>query len=217
MVRFLLIRHGESMGNVQGIFLGQTDAPLSEKGMAQAELAASYIVTHEHVDGIYASDLRRAYDTAAAVAKKVGLPIHPEPALREIYAGAWENKAYADLPTLYPADWGVWLTDIGRSRCTGGESAAEVQARAMRRMTELALQPENDGKTLVIAAHAMVLRCMMTAMRSLPLSEMKNVPFVHNASITTVRYDKNAAQWHFDAIGRDDFLGALATALPRNV
>lgn len=217
MVRFLLIRHGESEGNLHGLFLGQTDAPLTPRGVLQAKRAAAYIVSHWHVDAVYASDLRRAYDTGREVAALVGLPVQKEPALREIYAGEWENKAYAALPVLYPADWERWLTDIGHVHCTGGESAAEVQFRAMRRMTELAQQPENDGKTLVVAVHAMVLRCMCTAMLGMPLDGMKNVPFVHNASVTTVLYDPEANAWHVETLGCDGFMGDLATALPGNV
>lgn len=217
MVRFLLIRHGESMGNLHDLFLGQTDAPLTPKGVLQVKKAAAYIVSHWHVDAVYASDLRRAYDTAREVAALVGLPIRGEPALREIYAGEWENKAYAALPALYPADWERWLSDIGNARCTGGESAAEVQSRAMRRMTEIAEQPENDGRTLVVAAHAMVLRCMCTAMLDMPLTEMKNIPFVHNASVTTVLYDPETGRWHVETLGYDGFMGELATALPENV
>ena len=68
MTALLLIRHGESIANVDGRFAGHLDIPLSETGYVQADITAHYIHSHYTVDAVYASDLLRAFHTGKAVA-----------------------------------------------------------------------------------------------------------------------------------------------------
>ena len=95
-----LIRHGESQANERDVFLGHGDLDLTEKGKKQAELTAEYLKAC-HFDVIYSSDLLRAYHTAEATAKKVGLPIVKDERLREIDAGEWDFKTFDDLEKEY--------------------------------------------------------------------------------------------------------------------
>ena len=77
MTRFLFIRHGESDGNRYGLFTGQGDLPLTKLGHRQADAAAAYVAEQygNRIDGVYASDLARAWDTGKAAADRLGLPI----------------------------------------------------------------------------------------------------------------------------------------------
>ena len=86
----IIIRHGQSMGNVEGKFIGITDSPLSPLGIRQAQLTAEYLKDVK-IDKVYASNLSRAKVTAEIIAQKHGLNVNVEPDLREIDAGLWEE------------------------------------------------------------------------------------------------------------------------------
>ena len=104
MTKLLLIRHGESEANNKGFFAGQYDAPLMPKGVEQAEKTANYIVEKYHPVKIYASDLKRAYDTAIPVSKLLDADIITDQRIREIYAGKWQQMSFDDLEKTYPDD-----------------------------------------------------------------------------------------------------------------
>lgn len=213
MTRFILVRHGQSEANVAEVFAGHLDAKLTEHGHAQARATANYIAQHYHVDAVVASDLHRAYHTGKAVADLFGLPITPDKSLREIYEGKWSGLRFLDLPSKYPEDFALWLSDIGHSRCTDGESTEELLARIKGALVRIA--GEHDGETVVIATHATPIRVMQTFVETGSLDAMQNVPWVTNASVSVLAYDNGA--WHFDLISYDAHLGDLRTAPPRNV
>lgn len=213
MTKFIFVRHGQSLGNKADVFLGHTNLDLSETGYKQAKKAAEYITSRYKPDVIYSSDLLRAYNTALPTAELLGAKIITSPSLREIYAGEWENKAFSVLKTEYPEEYSVWLNDIGSSACVGGESVKDLFLRVNNALTEIA--EENSEKTVFVFTHATVIRSMQCAWKGIPLSEMKNIPWVTNASVSEVEYSNGA--WKEISIGYNDFMGELKSALPANV
>lgn len=100
MARLLLVRHGESIWNADGRWQGQADPPLSERGRAQAVEAAAAIGT---VDAIVTSDLERAADTGAIIARIVGIdPVVVEPRLRERDAGSLSGMRREEIHEAFP-------------------------------------------------------------------------------------------------------------------
>jgi len=98
-----LIRHGESTWNTAGLCQGHNDEPeLTERGLRQAAEAAAQF-GYRPVRAIYASDLRRAQQTAAAFSAVLGLPVHTDPRLRERRLGVLEGTPHK---TVTPADLG---------------------------------------------------------------------------------------------------------------
>lgn len=213
MTTLLLIRHGESLANREGFFAGQCDVPLEEKGHLQAQLTASFIHSHYAVDQVYASDLCRARDTGKAVADPLGLPVIPEPRLREIFSGQWQGKAFPHIIAQHGQDYRVWLTDIGNCVCTGGESVSQLCRRVCAALEEIAR--ENPGKTVVIATHATPIRAVQCVLGGQPLSRMKDIPWVSNASVTELLFDNG--KWALGAIGQDSHLQDLKTTFGANV
>lgn len=202
MTTFLIIRHGRSKSNEHGCFTGQTDVPLDEVGVKQAEQTASYLYKNYTIDFLYSSPLLRACDTAKPIAKRFNLPVRTENGLKEIDGGAWEEKTPEQILRLYKDDYIFWLNDIGEARCTSGENMREVQTRASVTLTEIAKQ--HDGKTVAVITHAGVIRSLQCLWQNLPLSEMKNIPWVENASISVVRFDHGS--FYAEQIGFDKHL-----------
>jgi probable phosphoglycerate mutase len=90
----VLVRHGASADAVEGesfdLLDGQGDPPLSEMGLAQAELVAKRLLL-EQFDAVYVSSLKRTAQTAAPFAARCGLTQVVDPDLREIFLGEWEG------------------------------------------------------------------------------------------------------------------------------
>ncbi|MBR5615174.1 MAG: histidine phosphatase family protein [Clostridia bacterium] len=212
MTTLILVRHGESTANREGIFAGHFDAELQDRGLLQAKETAKYIAENYHVDKVYASDLKRAFNTGRCIAELAGVEIIPDKNLREINAGKWDGVKWAVVEKLYEKDFGVWTADIGRAKTTDGESVAELAERVIRKLEWIA--KENDGKTIVVATHATPIRAVQSMVKTGGLEEMKNIPWVSNASVSILEYDDG--KWRFKLVGEDRHLGGIATHLPPN-
>ena len=182
MTRFILVRHGQSQANKEGLFAGHSDFPLSELGLLQAEKTAEYIIKNHKIDIIYSSDLKRAYSTALPVSKRTGIEIIPDTRLREIYAGEWEGMKFEDIAEKFPEDRTLWKNDIANSRPTDGESVREIASRILARLTEIG--EENDGKTVLVTFHATPIRSMQALWQTGDIGTMKDIDWVPNASVT---------------------------------
>lgn len=207
-----LIRHGQSEGNLRRSFLGHTDLPLTPLGHEQAEATAVYLDAVA-ADVIYASDLKRAYQTAEHTARRKGMTPRATPSLREIYAGAWEGELFDTLVERYPESYGIWRNDIGHACPDGGESVAALQERIVAAVKELAAR--HEGKTLLLFTHATPIRALAAYAMGKSLSEMKEVPWAGNASVSHFTVTDGALS--LVAYSTEDFLHGIGTALPKNV
>lgn len=154
--KIIIIRHGESLGNLHQIMLGHTDIDLAPRGYLQAEAAAEYL-KDEQIDRIYSSDLIRAKHTAEPHASRRGLEVITSRELRECYVGEWENVPLDEIVKKWPElFFEGWRKSFGTFRIPGGESVQEAAARFDAEVLRIAR--ENVGKTVLIAAHAAVIR-----------------------------------------------------------
>ncbi|MBR6793912.1 MAG: histidine phosphatase family protein [Clostridia bacterium] len=210
--KIIMVRHGFSLANEAKKFAGHWDIDLTELGKKQAEMAGKYFKSHP-VDAIYSSDLLRAYHTALPIGEALGLPVHKEIGLREIKAGEWEQIGFDDMANRYPKESAVWVEDIGRSGCPGGETVKELSARIVSTVRRIA--ERHDGQTVCITTHATPIRAVSTEAAGIPVEEMKNIPWAANASLNVFEYENG----RFKAIELDivEHLGDLLTQLPANV
>lgn len=139
------IRHGESVNNALGIYTGQLDVPLSEKGREQAlQSGDSIAVNHVHIQRIISSPARRAYDTALIIAKRIGLErgaISIDARLLERKFGSLEGTSKVATKEL---------TDDLLLR-VGGETNTQVRSRIQEFMEEI--QKEQHLDELLIVGH----------------------------------------------------------------
>ena len=205
--KIYLVRHGQSLGNLQDRFIGFTDIALTDLGRQQAEMAADYL-QNIHLDAIYSSDLQRAYNTACATAARKGLPITKTEKMREVNGGDWEGQTFSELATLYPEDFSVWCNDFKNCCCTNGESVAQLQARIVAEVRRIA--EENPGKSVAIFCHATPIRVFAIHCRN-----DWTLPYATNAS-TTVAESENG-EFTLVEYRIDHYMGDLVTALPENV
>ena len=209
MIRFIVTRHGQSIANAERIFAGHSDFDLSEIGKRQALLVADYLCANFKIDVIYSSDLSRAFNTALPTATRLGIEITPMASLREINAGKWEGRTTDEIHAIYTKDFDVWKNDYAHSRCTGGESTAEVYERAYRAICDIA--KGNDGKTVYVSTHATLLRSLCLRSQGLSAHEANKIPFSHNAAICV--FDFDGGKLTPVKLGITEHLGDVITAV----
>lgn len=209
--RVIMVRHGESQGNAEGFFAGQTDIPLTPLGVQQAERTAEYLKDRQ-IDRIYSSDLIRSMQTAAPTARMHALDIIPERGLREIYGGRWEHVPYGELTERFPEDRAAWKAHIGLARASGGESVAEVAERV--RKTVERLVRENSGSCIALFSHALPIRAMGCLWQGIPIPEMDRLPWSTNAAISEAEYLPDGSI-HFICYGYDAHQTGNITAFPK--
>lgn len=213
MTRLLVVRHGQSVANLDGVFAGHIDPALTEKGVRQAECTAEFIASAYSVDAVYSSDLQRAHQTGLAVGRRLGLPVETDKGLREIFAGEWEGRKFDELAAEHSPAYVQWHQDIGNAKCPGGETVAELAARVFRTVRRIA--EANEGKTIVLALHATPIRTLEWTASGKDLSHMQQIPWVTNASVSEFTYENGVLTPV--KISQDSHLGAMVTALPTNI
>jgi broad specificity phosphatase PhoE len=145
--RVLLVRHGQSEWNAEGRWQGQADPPLTDLGRLQAREAARALGT---VDAVWASDLRRAVETATIVADHLGVgPVVLDPDLRERDAGEFSGLTRPEITARYPG-----YLDDGR-RPPGWEPDEALVARGLRALRAIAAEVPG-GDVLVITHGGLV-------------------------------------------------------------
>ena len=128
MIRLLLARHAPTDWNTKGRFQGQEDIALGDTGRSLAALLADRL-GEERIDEIQTSDLRRAWETARAVADARGLPLRLDTRLRELNFGSWQGLTYDEVRQAYPEALAAWEADALRVAPPGGETLAQLATR----------------------------------------------------------------------------------------
>ncbi|XRQ12779.1 histidine phosphatase family protein [Actinomadura welshii] len=157
--RLVLWRHGQTAWNVQGLFQGRTDIPLDDTGIEQARHAAR-LLAGLRPTALLASPLRRAADTAQALADITGLPVRYDDDLVERAGGAWEGLSAREIRERYPAEQAAWEPP-------GGETSVQV-AKRVGTALERALDDLPTDGVLVVASHGAALRLGMSHLLGLP-------------------------------------------------
>lgn len=171
-MRLTIVRHGETEHNRGHLTLGRADVPLNDLGQKQAAAVGESFDTAP--GAIYASPLRRARETAQAIAVAHNLDLVIEDDLIEMDVGEMEHLAYPELGERYPDFLRQWLSDdVAHARMPGGETLAEVQQRSWAVIQRL--EAAHPGANVVIVTHNFVALTIICAAIGLPLSKFRGL------------------------------------------
>lgn len=151
----LLVRHGESDGNVLGRLQGHVDSPLTDLGRAQAARVGRWLKARGvRWTAAYASPLARARDTAAIIAEQSGYPAATlDDDLKEVGVGRLEGFTRDEIIRKHPQFIDRQITDLGDFSEFGGESYDEVQARVGRVLSRLEARHRAGSDVILVVAH----------------------------------------------------------------
>jgi broad specificity phosphatase PhoE len=178
----VLVRHGETEWNRTRRMQGHEDVALSAAGEEQAKRLAERLAAEEPVR-IVSSDLRRARDTADAVAQALSLPVETDARFREQNLGAWQGLTIEEAADADPELATRFQHRDPDVRPPGGETRVELAERAWAALLEHAA-PGSAGP-LVIVAHGGVIQSIVYRVLGLPIAAPRRF-LLPNVGMTTL-------------------------------
>jgi len=184
LTRVVAIRHGETVWNAEMRMQGQLDTALSERGRWQAGRVAEALAG-EGIEAIFASDLSRAFDTAQALATRLGLPISTDRGLRERSFGVFQGYTYAEIDARWPVDAARWRHHEPDFGPLEGETLRGFSARAVAACSRIAAG--QAGRSIALVTHGGVLDCLYRAACGIELGAPRTWE-LSNAAINRLLY-----------------------------
>ncbi len=188
MLELILVRHGETTGNLRPTALGTTDLPLTERGKRQSTTLARLFAL-EKPEVIYTSPLKRATETAEAIAKPHHMMVETILDLEERNFGIWENLSVEEIKATYPEEYATWQQDLAEYVIPQGESAAELYKRTSRFVDDVIRR--NAGGKIIIVSHLGCLRSILAHLLGMGVEGMWRFN-IENGKICRLRIDENA-------------------------
>jgi probable phosphoglycerate mutase len=156
----ILVRHGETAANIDQVWHGSIDTPLTPRGEQQAARVAERIqVDFPDATTIYSSDLQRARNTARAIHDRLGVEHHARADLREYDLGSWEGKTFAELHD--ELEFFHHIRSDPDFAPHGGESPHSVATRLSSALSRIAAA--HPGERVVVVTHGGALSMAMGA------------------------------------------------------
>jgi broad specificity phosphatase PhoE len=180
-----LIRHGATAANLaspprlQG---RRSDPPLAQLGVRQAEATRDFLAVRP-IGHCYCSPLLRAVQTAALVAAPHGVAPQPLEALTECDVGEWEGLDWGTIRARHPEAYRRFHEGPGAFGYPGGESFADVHARAAPALD--ALLQAHPGESVLVVAHHVVNRTYLAGLLGLAPGQARGV-VLDNCGISVV-------------------------------
>lgn len=158
--RLYLVRHAESVNVTEdGRLLSNATTPITERGREQVRVLLEAFADIG-VSRIWSSDLRRAMETAEALAGD--RPVEPHPGFREISLGEYEGRLASEILQAAPG----WLQDPD-AKLSGGESAVELGRRAAAALEEVLVS--TDERDVLVVGHGGLNRALLGTLLDVPM------------------------------------------------
>ena len=155
MGKLIIVRHGQTQMNVEGIFFGKLDPGLNEMGRVQCKKAGDILKKYGY-DAIYSSDLLRASETTELI-NYLKLPIKFDKRLQEIDFGIFEGLSYKEIKEKYPVECEKSKNEWKTFDFVTGESLERLQSRAVEFVESL-----DKTKNNLVVTHWGVINCILS-------------------------------------------------------
>jgi probable phosphoglycerate mutase len=191
--RLFLLRHGPTALTGEKRFSGTgADPELTEQGLAQARAAARRLAgqngsadpRYGRIDAIITSPLRRARQTARAVAGAGGFEPRVEEGLRELDFGAFEGLTFAEARARYPRELAAFYASPANA-APGGESVEQVAARAAVAKDRVLVR--FPRRNVLIVTHVTPIKTLLCQALGAPLESIHRMELAA-ASLTVIDY-----------------------------
>ncbi|MCD5401671.1 histidine phosphatase family protein [candidate division NPL-UPA2 bacterium] len=159
MTKLILVRHGETDWNRVDRIQGWLDIPLNKEGIKQAERLAKEL-SGMKIAAIYSSPLKRAWQTAKAIAERQHLGIKKVSALKEINQGKWQGLLVSEARRRYKRLYSRWLCEPLEVRPPEGESLEEASQRVEKACQRIVAN--HPQETICLVTHkvtATLIKC----------------------------------------------------------
>jgi len=187
MTNIYLIRHAQSIGNIEKRLTGRVDYPLTDEGKKQVK-KLTYRLKDIHFDAAYSSPMSRAIDTIKPLAELSNLSINIDEMLSEMYFGIYDGYTWEEVNRI---DLSISNTQKQINEIAGipeQETTEELKNRMYNEILNIA--NENKGKTILIASHGVAIEAFFKKITGETFLENKEINSQRNTSINIVQYDE---------------------------
>lgn len=185
-MRLLLVRHGQTTGNVDRRLQGSED-PLTPLGQRQARELASYLAGRGDGAALYASPYVRARETAHAVGEALRLDPILRPGLAELDVGKAAGYRFDDWAEKFPEETERFRTGGVDYQWPGGESGRQLGERTAREMDRIVEEHRGEEGSVIVVSHGGALAWMLVHLLREPGDEWPSEHLnLDNCSVTEV-------------------------------
>jgi probable phosphoglycerate mutase len=180
-IEITLVRHGETVANVAGLWQGRTESELSPAGAEQARRVGERL-KGESFDLVVASPASRARATVAATGfePEIGEP------WREMDLGAWEGLSRAEVDQRYGDEVAAFRAGENIRVGGTGETVSELVARSVGALRGV-VERLDDGQRALVVSHGGPI--MMATAAMLGVSQRGPLHPILNTSLTRIRFE----------------------------
>lgn len=158
MTKLYLVRHGETVDNVNQRLQGQAQGELNEHGREQAQEVSQQLAA-AHIDRFMASDLRRAIETCRIIAEPHGKEVETTPLLRERDWGDFTGEFIPDIKDK------TWPANV--------ESLERLKSRARQFLDTVST--EYAGQTVLAVGHGIINKAIQSVFYDKPMNEVQKM------------------------------------------
>jgi len=183
MVRLFIARHGQTRWNREGRLQGWKDAPLTDKGVEQAESLKERL-SEEDIDVVYCSPLGRTKKTAEIILEGRDLSIKEDKRIKEINMGKWEGTKGEEIKKIFPDLYFDFWERPHLYDPISGESFHDLKERVVSFIEEILEKHEDEN--ILIVSHGCASKLMIAYFEGRTLSEIWEQPKLEAACLNIV-------------------------------
>ncbi len=210
MTKVYIIRHAEAEGNLYRRIHGWYNSGLTELGRRQLKALAERFMDIK-LSAVYSSDLKRAHQTAEAVARTSGVSVIATKRLREVNLGVWEDQTWGEAAEVSPDQITFFNRDPEKWNVEGSEPLSYTQERMMTMLKEIAAR--HDGEKVAIVSHGAAIRALLAAILEIPSDKIINIRHCDNTAVTELTVE--GSNITVDSMGDSSHLKSVGTRFLR--
>ncbi len=184
MGRLYIIRHGQTVWNKENRLQGWKDAPLTEKGIKQAE-ALKERLEEEKLSKVYSSPLGRTLRTAEIATENKDLDIKKDERIKEINMGKWEGTRSKMIKKRFPGIYHDFWKNPHEYEPISGESFYDVKRRTESFLKEIV---SNDDGNILVVSHGCASKLMMSYFEGRPLRDLWKPPELKEGCLNIIDF-----------------------------
>ncbi len=178
-----LVRHGETEGNLVGVWQGHSDSALTETGEQQAKFASMCI---PEIGALYTSPLGRTRQTAGIIGDALGVTPKPHDGFKEMAFGSWENLTSHEAAELQPELFSrIYDDGLDLPRGGSGETFGQAGKRVAETVESLVDLTDTD---FAAVSHGAAIRAYIVHITGMTFAERDRLPIPRNTSMSSVIY-----------------------------
>lgn len=189
-MKLVLVRHGETDWNLQNRVQGRSDTELNALGRRQAE-AVALALKGEEIAAIYSSPLKRALDTARALARHHSMEVVPVDDLQELDVGDLDGLTFTEMRERHGEFLRLWTEDIAGQIFPGGGCMRDLQGTACASIELMAAR--HPQGMVVVVSHNFAILSIICKLLEIDLRHMRRLR-MQVAGMTTLDLNGQSAR-----------------------